>query len=96
LKTWRNVLLWLHLSIGVVTGLVIFYLSLTGILIAFKPQILDWSRFGSLDVTAASLPLQDLLNRVNPQPENFKALTLWREKPGVIEIQTGRDKKLIS
>ena len=36
----RAVLFWIHLSAGVLGGLVIFVMSFTGVVLALKPQIL--------------------------------------------------------
>jgi uncharacterized iron-regulated membrane protein len=93
---WRSSLLWLHLSIGLISGLVIFYLSLTGILLAFKPQILEWSRFDGLPVSGEPVPASEWLPKAGQDPVNLKSLTLWRQKPGIAEIQLGPKRKLIS
>jgi len=41
--TFRNILFWFHLTAGTVAGLVILVMSLTGALIAFEPQIVDFA-----------------------------------------------------
>ncbi len=41
MKLLRTALFWIHLACGVASGLVIFDMSLTGALLAFKPQILN-------------------------------------------------------
>jgi uncharacterized iron-regulated membrane protein len=38
----RSVVFWLHLAVGVTAGLVIGFMSVTGVLRAFEPQISDW------------------------------------------------------
>jgi len=40
---FRKCLFWLHLSSGVVAGAVILMMSVTGVLLTFQPQIVDWA-----------------------------------------------------
>ncbi|HTQ98494.1 MAG TPA: PepSY-associated TM helix domain-containing protein [Candidatus Acidoferrum sp.] len=40
---FRKTLFWLHLSAGVVAGIAIFIMSLTGVLLAFERQIKGWA-----------------------------------------------------
>jgi uncharacterized iron-regulated membrane protein len=53
MKTLRSLLFWLHLTAGVVAGLVILIMSVTGVLLAFKPQI---QRFVDRDVRVVQPP----------------------------------------
>ena len=53
MKTFRSLLFWLHLAAGVVAGLVILIMSITGALLAFKPQI---QRFVDRDVRFVQPP----------------------------------------
>jgi uncharacterized iron-regulated membrane protein len=53
MKTLRSILFWVHLSAGVVAGVVILIMSLTGALLAFKPQI---QRFVDRDVRIVQPP----------------------------------------
>lgn len=38
----RTVVFWLHLLVGVIAGAVILFMSVTGVLLAFEPQITEW------------------------------------------------------
>jgi uncharacterized iron-regulated membrane protein len=38
----RTLLFWLHLLVGVTAGAVILFMSVTGVILAFEPQITDW------------------------------------------------------
>jgi len=55
MKRLRSLLFWMHLTAGVVGGLVILIMSATGVLLAFKPQI---QRFVDRDVRVVSPPPQ--------------------------------------
>jgi uncharacterized iron-regulated membrane protein len=49
----RQSVFWLHLVTGVVTGLIIFVMSVTGVLLAFERQIVAWAE---RDVRTVQLP----------------------------------------
>ena len=38
----RTLVFWLHLLVGVLTGAVILFMSVTGVILAFEPQITEW------------------------------------------------------
>jgi uncharacterized iron-regulated membrane protein len=38
----RTFVFWTHLLVGVAAGLVICFMSVTGVLLAFEPQITEW------------------------------------------------------
>lgn len=44
--TLRKILFWCHLSLGVAAGLLILNASVTGMLLAFEHQIVDWAERG--------------------------------------------------
>jgi uncharacterized iron-regulated membrane protein len=86
----------MHLSVGLVAGAVILYLSVTGLLMAFKPQIIDLSRAGLVSADAGpALPVVDLLKKISDgKTEELKSVTFWREKEGYFEAQFGKEKHL--
>jgi uncharacterized iron-regulated membrane protein len=43
MKTFRIVLFWTHLVTGAVTGVVILIMSVTGVLLTYEKQMLEWS-----------------------------------------------------
>ncbi len=38
----RTLVFWLHLLVGVIAGAVILFMSITGVILAFEPQITEW------------------------------------------------------
>ncbi len=50
---WRKSIFWIHLVSGLVTGTVVLIMSVTGILIAFEEEILEWI---DRDVSKVSSP----------------------------------------
>ena len=66
----RKVFFWIHLTAGVVAGVVILIMSVTGALLAFEPQVLRHLERGSRRVTPpASLP-----ERLSPEALLSRAL----------------------
>src|SRR5262245_24555865 len=43
MKLFRKVLFWCHLTVGVVAGLVILIMSVTGVLLAYERQVTYWA-----------------------------------------------------
>lgn len=59
----RKLFFWLHLSAGVIAGIVIFVMSVTGVLLMYEKQLISW--FDQKDLPAISgnsrLPVENLL-----------------------------------
>jgi uncharacterized iron-regulated membrane protein len=63
----RPLVFWLHLLVGVTAGAVIGFMSVTGVLLAFEPQITEWLERDHRIVVpppgASRLPVETLLTR---------------------------------
>ena len=60
----RKTVFWIHLSAGVVAGLFVFVMSLTGVLLAYERQVKDWvaqSRYVPVAAQTARMSLEQLL-----------------------------------
>ncbi len=59
MATFRSVLFWLHLVTGVVAGVVILVMCVTGVALTYEKQMLEWSdrRSGSVPLPADARPL---------------------------------------
>ena len=65
--TPRRFLFWIHLTAGSVAGLVILVMSVTGVLLAYKRQIINWADRGFQSQPAPGaqrLPVDELLAKV--------------------------------
>jgi uncharacterized iron-regulated membrane protein len=62
--TPRRFLFWIHLTAGCLAGLVIFVMSVTGVLLAYRRQVVTWADRGFQAHPLAGsqrLPLEELL-----------------------------------
>jgi uncharacterized iron-regulated membrane protein len=60
----RSTIFWTHLVCGVVCGIVVFTMSLTGVLLTYERQINNWvaeSHYVANPESASRLPLDQLL-----------------------------------
>ncbi|MEP7341501.1 MAG: PepSY-associated TM helix domain-containing protein [Acidobacteriota bacterium] len=69
MKLFRKVLFWCHLTVGVIGGLVILIMSVTGVLLTYEKQITAWADTRNYQVAptsagAARLPVESLLAKV--------------------------------
>src|SRR5215467_14660620 len=94
--TARRILFWIHLSAGCLAGIVILTLSITGILLAYKRQILASSdqRFLQQPVAGAQrLPLETLLAGVRSQsPQPPTGITLRADPRAPVAFDLGRER----
>ncbi len=68
MRLFRKVLFWSHLAVGVIAGLVILIMSVTGVLLTYEKQITYWADTRNYQVAppapgAARLPVETLIAR---------------------------------
>jgi uncharacterized iron-regulated membrane protein len=95
----RSVLFWTHLVAGVVSGLVVGLLSLTGVALAFQPQILDGLRsdLGRLERPAGAerLPLEALVEAGREaMGQAPSAISVAAEPQAAVLLRFGRADRL--
>jgi len=89
----RKILFWSHLTSGVVVGLVVALMSITGVALAFQPQIEAWLRAGlfALDPVSARLPLEEIRRLAEAdRGEPATAVTLSSEPDAAVAVHFGR------
>ncbi|HVH29983.1 MAG TPA: PepSY-associated TM helix domain-containing protein [Vicinamibacterales bacterium] len=70
LPSLRTVLFWSHLTAGVMAGVAILIMSLTGVLLMYERQLIEWSDrqfYGEPPSAAERLPIEALLTRAQAQ-----------------------------
>jgi uncharacterized iron-regulated membrane protein len=88
----RKILFWLHLITGVVAGILIFVMSVTGVLLTFERQMTDWADRRNARVIppsgAARIALSELVAKSGGTP----AGVVVRSDPAEpVELVMGRD-----
>ncbi|HLM00647.1 MAG TPA: PepSY-associated TM helix domain-containing protein [Pyrinomonadaceae bacterium] len=63
MKSFRKVLFWLHLAAGVTTGVIIFIMCVTGVVLTFEAQIKDYAESG---VRYVKNPSEENAQRLSP------------------------------
>lgn len=96
----RRILFWVHLCAGVAAGLVILIMSVTGVLLAYERQILDWANRAYRSVppapNAARLSMDALLARVREvRPGRPGSVSLRSDPTAPVEVGFGREHVLL-
>jgi len=91
----RKILFWSHLILGIVAGVLIFSMCVTGVLLTFERQTLDWADRGDAHAKpqpgAARLPLADLIAKSGAKPNG---IVVHSDPAEPVELSLGRDKTL--
>lgn len=68
MKLFRKILFWCHLVCGVVAGIIILIMSVTGVLLTYEKQMIAWADTRNYQLTppagATRLPMETLLAKV--------------------------------
>ena len=86
IMTIRTVFFWLHLSAGVIAGVVVLIMSITGVALTYEKQVLEWADRGAWSVPSSArserLSPETLLARVRAaRPEAAPAVLTLRQDP---------------
>jgi uncharacterized iron-regulated membrane protein len=96
----RPIIFWPHLVAGVIAGVVILMMSVTGVLLTYERQIIAWVENGYLDNDTANieaLSADELLavaQRVSPNARQF-TLIYSSDPDSVMRISAGRRNNLL-
>ncbi len=97
MKTFRKILFWMHLSAGLTAGIIIFIMCVTGALLAFERQIIEYSERDVRYVTdpgnAAWVSPQEILDSVRRARPEAKPSAMMRtsESNASWLVSLGRD-----
>ncbi|AEI67447.1 PepSY-associated TM helix domain-containing protein [Corallococcus macrosporus] len=97
MRTFRNILFWIHLLVGVAAGLVIAIMSFTGVVLAFEKQLIAWAERDARTVQvpapgAPRLPVEELIERVRASRTDGKpsGVTVFPEPTSAVQVSIGR------
>ena len=101
MRTFRQAIFWVHLISGLTAGVVIFIMCVTGALLAFERNIIEWSEQDARYVEAIDspkLPPSAVLARVLEARPNAmpSALAVPNEPNAAWQISIGREGTLFA
>lgn len=101
MNIFRQIIFWIHLSCGVIGGIVIAIMSFTGVLLAFDTEIIAWAE---RDIRQAQPPgagaqpltLDELISTVSESQPEFHptSVTVLSDPNAAVVLSAGRDKTL--
>lgn len=96
MKSFRKLLFWLHLISGAIAGVIIFIMCVTGALLSFERNIIEWSESEARYVAASGEPKlspSEILARVTAAKPNAKptALAIPSEPNAAWQVSIGRE-----
>ena len=97
-STFHKILFWMHLCAGLIVGLVIAIMALTGASLSFESQLTDWADREARQVQAPSpeaprLSVDELLARARAaRPEaQPSGVTVYADPASAVLVSTGRE-----
>ncbi len=100
MKKLRKIIFWCHLPVGVIAGLVILNMCVTGVLLTYEKQIIAWADTRSYKsapptLDAQRLPIEELITKAREaRGGNPTAVTLKSDASAPAEIAFGREATL--
>ncbi|HEY0659283.1 MAG TPA: PepSY-associated TM helix domain-containing protein [Pyrinomonadaceae bacterium] len=97
MKSFRKLIFWLHLISGVTAGIVIFIMSVTGALLSFEKNIIEYAeremRTVSAPENARKLSAREILAKVSEVKPEAKpsAITFQNKADAAVNVALGRD-----
>lgn len=100
MKKLRKIIFWLHLPVGVIAGLVILNMCVTGVLLTYEKQITAWAdtrsyRSAPSATQTQQLPVETLITKArDARGVNPTSVTLKSDPSAPAEIGFGREATL--
>ena len=97
MKRLRKIIFWVHLPVGVIAGVVILIMCVTGVLLAYEKQIMLWADTRNYQTAPPSaearhLPVETLIeNARNHRGANPASITLRSTPSAPAELGFGRE-----
>ncbi|HEV2847016.1 MAG TPA: PepSY-associated TM helix domain-containing protein [Thermoanaerobaculia bacterium] len=94
---FRTIVFWLHLAAGLTVGAVVLVMSVTGVLLMYEQQIIEWSNRGYRSAPppeASPLPVEALIGRVVAEhPETTpSSFTMEADPAAPASVRLGRER----
>lgn len=96
---FRKILFWSHLITGSITGIIILIMSVTGVLLTYEKQMINWSdrdyRVAAPEAGSGPMPAGALLSTVEGQRDGRPDSITWESDPAApVLLGYGRDQVL--
>lgn len=97
---FRTLIFWLHLAAGLIAGSIVLIMSVTGVLLMYEQQMLEWAERDLRSVQppsgAARLPVEHLLGEVLAARPGASpsSLTLQSDPAASAQVSLGREQML--
>jgi uncharacterized iron-regulated membrane protein len=97
---FRTAIFWLHLATGIVAGSIVLIMSVTGVLLMYERQIVEWADRGLRPVPpapgAARLPVETLLGKAAAfhPGATVSSLTIQADPAAPAQVGLGRERTL--
>lgn len=97
MRTFRKIIFWMHLVSALLAGVIIFIMSVTGALLSFERQVIEYSereaRYVAAPANAVKLTPQQVLDALRAARPDAKpsALAITNEPGAAWQISLGRD-----
>ncbi len=90
---FRKILFWLHLSTGVIAGLVVLMMSVTGVILTYERQMLAWQErayFNEPANGASRLSAEQLLETGNDADFTASSIAYYNDSASPLVLRAGR------
>ena len=90
---FRKTLFWMHLSSGVVAGLIVLLMSVTGVILTYERQILAWQDQAYFNEPAQGqtrLPVEELIARGSDDNFQPTSIALYNDSASPAVLRAGR------
>ncbi|MCI5105167.1 MAG: PepSY domain-containing protein [Pseudomonadales bacterium] len=91
---FRKILFWIHLSAGVLSGLVVLMMSVTGVILTYERQILAWQEenayFNEPANDQTRLPVEQLLTNGNDEEFTASSVAYYNDPASPAILRAGR------
>lgn len=91
---FRKTIFWLHLGSGVITGLVVAMMSVTGVFLTYQNQVFAWSDRAyyrdASTVDGVTLPAESLIDAARAADLNVTSLKYWNNPAAPVLATGGR------
>ncbi|RBP45999.1 putative iron-regulated membrane protein [Roseimicrobium gellanilyticum] len=99
LRVLRSLFFWSHLVAGVVAGLIILVMAVTGVIMTYERQILEWADGYHVTATqkASGISMEQLLGRMGERAKDGPApsgVMILSEESSAVAVNLGREKQI--